>query len=282
MSVDANILDPLDVEQFFKLVEKNIGVDLDLEKTYLVSSRLTHIVKQRGFDNHAQLLRHLITSPVSDLHWQAFEAMTTNETSFFRDGNPFEVLHKSIFPALIESRQQERELNIWSAAASTGQEPYSIAILLREHFPELAKWNIQIWATDISEQALDKASLGIYNEAEMKRGLSEAQMSRHFTKLANGHYQIQDDLRSMVKFRQMNLIQDWPLMPKFDLILIRNVLIYFNQDTKARIIKKLHSRLSHSEACLMLGSSESILFDKSFKAIQLDRVSYYQKEKSQL
>ena len=278
MSSPADELDQLDVENFFKLVEKNIGIDLDLGKAYLITSRLTHLVQQAGFNNHAQLLRHLVTSPVSALHWQAFEAMTTNETSFFRDIYPFDALKKTIFPALIERCQEAREINVWSAAASTGQEPYSIAILLRENFPELAKWKIQIWATDISQQALDKATLGIYNPVEIARGLSDSQISRHFAKLPNGHFQVLPELRSIVKFREMNLILDWPLMPKFDLILIRNVLIYFNQETKAKIVKKLHAQLPHADAYLMLGSSESILFDKSFKAIQLDRVSYYQKE----
>lgn len=278
MSAAADDLDLLDVEQFFKLVEKNIGVDLGLGKAYLITSRLTHLVQEYGFEDHAQLLRHLATSPTGDLHRRAFEAMTTNETSFFRDIHPFDALKKTIFPALIERCKETREIQIWSAASSTGQEPYSIAILLRENFPELAKWKIQIWATDISQQALDKAILGIYNPVEIARGLSESQINLHFTKLPNGHYQAHPELRSMVQYKQMNLIQDWPLMPKFDLILIRNVLIYFNQETKAKIVKKLHAQLPHADAFLMLGSSESILFDKSFKAIQLDRVSYYQKE----
>jgi len=278
MSTAADDLDQLDVEHFFKLVEKNIGVDLGLGKTYLITSRLTHLVDQHGFNNHSQLLRALVTSPVGDLHRQAFEAMTTNETSFFRDVYPFDALKKTIIPALIERCQETQEIQIWSAASSTGQEPYSIAILLRENFPELAKWKIQIWATDISQQALDKAMLGIYNPVEIARGLTDVQISRHFTKLANGHYQVHPDIQSMVEFKQMNLIEDWPLMPKFDLILIRNVLIYFNQETKAKIIKKLHAQLPNTDAFLMLGSSESILFDKSFKAVQLDRVSYYQKE----
>jgi len=148
---------------------------------------------------------------------------------------------------------------------------------LREHFPELAGWKIRILATDISEQALEKASLGIYNQTEIQRGLSEAQIQRHFIKLPSGHYEINSDLRSMVQFKQMNLIEDWPLMPKFDLILMRNVLIYFNQITKAKIVKRLHSQLLDFSSYLILGSSESILFDQAYKIVQLDRVSYYQK-----
>lgn len=278
MKSSADQFDQLDVENFFKLVEKNIGVDLGIAKTYLITSRLTNIVKEYGFGSHAQLLRHLVTSPVADLHWHAFEAMTTNETSFFRDFHPFEVLKKTIFPALIQRCQQTKEINIWSAAASTGQEPYSIAILLRENFPAVANWKIKICATDISQQALDKAATGVYNPVEIARGLSDIQINRHFSKLSNGHYQAHLDLRNMVQLKQMNLIQDWPLMPKFDLILMRNVLIYFNQDTKAKIVKKLHTQLPDADAYLMLGSSESILFDKSFKVVQSDRVSFYQKQ----
>lgn len=271
-------IDPRDAEQFFKQVEKHIGVALDESKIYLISSRLTPLVLEHDLQSHANLLRQLISTPVGPLHWQAFEAMTTNETSFFRDIHPFEVLKKTILPALIKKYQDKKEINIWCAASSTGQEPYSIAILLKEYFPELTNWKIQIWATDISEVALAKASLGIYNQTEIARGLTDAQISRHFIKLPNGHYEIHTELRSMVQFKYMNLIQDWSLIPKFDLILMRNVLIYFNQDTKASIIKRLHSQLVDLDAYLMLGSSESILFDKTFKAVQSDRVTYYHKD----
>jgi len=277
MNLDSSPLDQTDVEGFFSLVEKNIGVALDASKVYLIHSRLSSIVAEHHFAGHAALLRFMLTNPVGQIHWQAFEAMTTNETSFFRDIHPFEILKTTIFPELTQKRKDSRELNIWSAASSTGQEPYSIAILLREHFPELSGWKVHILATDISEQALEKASLGVYNQTEIQRGLSEAQIVRHFKKLPNGYYEINPDLRSMVQFKQMNLIQDWPLMSKFDLILIRNVLIYFNQVTKSQIVKRLYTQLMDSSSYLILGSSESILFDQTYKVVQLDRVSYYQK-----
>ena len=278
MSLENSPIDQADVESFFNLVEKNIGVALDLSKTYLIQSRLSNVVAEHRFADHAALLRFLNTNPVGAIHWQAFEAMTTNETSFYRDSSPFEVLRTTIFPELFQKRRDARELNIWSAASSTGQESYSIAILLREHFPELIGWKIHILATDISEHALEKAALGIYNHTEVQRGLTETQIQRHFKKLPNGHYEINAELRSMVQFKQMNLIQDWPLMPKFDLILMRNVLIYFNQNTKAKILKRLYSQLSDTSSYLILGSSESILFDQTYQIVQLDRVSYYQKK----
>jgi len=278
MSLENSPINQLDVESFFNLVEKNIGIALDLSKTYIIQSRLSNVVTEHRFTNHAALLRFLITNPVGAIHWQAFEAMTTNETSFYRDSSPFEVLRKTIFPELFQKRREVRELNIWSAASSTGQEPFSVAILLREHFPEMIGWNIRILATDISERALEKAASGIYNHTEVQRGLTETQIQRHFKKLPSGHYEINPELRSMVQFKQMNLIQDWPLMPKSDLILIRNVLIYFNQNTKAKILKRLYSQLSDASSYLILGSSESILFDQTYQIVQLDRVSYYQKK----
>jgi len=278
MNLEMSPIDQADIESFFNLVEKNIGVALDSSKAYLIQSRLSSIVAEHQFAGHAALLRFLITNPVGAMHWQAFEAMTTNETSFYRDSSPFEVLKTTILPDLIQKRKDSRELNIWSAASSTGQEPYSIAMLLREHFPELSGWNIRILATDISEQALEKASLGTYNQTEVQRGLTETQIQRHFKKLPNGYFEINPDLRSMVQFKQMNLIQEWPLMPKFDLILIRNVLIYFNQDTKAKIVKRIYTQLLDASSYLILGSSESILFDQTYQIVQLDRVSYYQKK----
>jgi chemotaxis protein methyltransferase CheR len=277
MSSDNDSLDQADVESFFSLVEKNIGVSLDATKAYLIHSRLSSIIAEHGFKGHSALLRFLITNPIGEIHWQAFEAMTTNETSFFRDIHPFEVLKTTILPDLIQKHRESREINIWSAASSTGQEPYSIAILLREFFPELSGWKVRIVATDIAEQALEKASAGIYNQSEIQRGLSETQIERNFKKLPNGYYEINPDLRSMVQFKQMNLIQDWPLMPKFDLILIRNVLIYFNQVKKAQIVKRMYTQLLDSSSYLILGSSESIMFDQTYKMMQLDRVSYYQK-----
>ncbi|MEI8401430.1 MAG: protein-glutamate O-methyltransferase CheR [Alcaligenaceae bacterium] len=280
MSSTPAQLDPRDVEGFFRLVQKHIGVALSLNKDYLISARLSGLVQQSGFEDHTQLLRYLINNPVNKLHWQAFEAMTTNETSFFRDGHPFDALRQTIIPALLESRAQERKLNIWCAAASTGQEPFSVAILLREHFPELTKWQIQIWAHDVSQQALERAVAGTYNPSEMSRGLSEVQKKRYFSQLTNGHYQILSEYRSMVKFDQMNLIRPWPLMPSFDLILMRNVLIYFDHTAKAQILKKLHTQLARSDSCLLLGSSESLLFDPSFQAVQIERMTYYQKRNS--
>ena len=153
-----------------------------------------------------------------------------------------------------------------------------MAILLRENFPELYFWKIQIIATDISESALTQARSGIYSETEIKRGLSDEQIKRHFIRLPSGQYEISSELKQMIHFESLNLVKDWPIMPEFDLILIRNVLIYFNAQTKANIFNKLRMQLADEGGCLLLGSSESILYDQSFKVQQEDRVSYYCKD----
>lgn len=267
-----------DIERFFGMVEKNIGVAMDLDKAYLIQSRLSRVVAQHKFTDYAALLRFLISNPIGEIHVEAFEAMTTQETSFFRDPRLFEVLKTRVFTNLIRKRKDSRELNIWSAASSTGQEPYSIAILLREHFPDLAAWKIRILATDVSERALERASLGIYNGTEIQRGLSELQIQKHFSKMHNGLFEINCYLRSMVQFKKINLIDDWPFMPKFDLVLMRNVLLYFNASTKAKILNQLYRQLLDVSSYFIIGSSESVRFDQSYQLEQLDGVSVYHKK----
>lgn len=266
------------IHLFFQMLEEHVGIALDHSKEYLVASRLAVIARANNFKDHHALIQHLLINPLSILHHQSFQAMTTNETMFFRDKYPFETLLTTIIPALIAKRRETKTLAIWCAAASTGQEPFSLAILLRENFPELYFWKIQFIATDISDPALTQARSGIYSETEIKRGLSAEQIKRHFKCLPSGQYEISNEIKQMVLFESLNLVKDWPVMPKFDLILIRNVLIYFNAETKAKIFRKLRSQLAADGGCLLLGSSESILYDQSFKVQQEDRVSYYCKD----
>ncbi len=266
------------IHLFFEMLEEHVGIALDHSKEYLVASRLAVIARANNFKDHHALIQHLLVNPLSILHHQSFQAMTTNETMFFRDKHPFETLRTTIIPALIAKRRETKTLAIWCAAASTGQEPFSLAILLRENFPELYFWKIQFIASDISEAALTQARSGIYSETEIKRGLSDEQIKRHFIRLPSGQYEISSELKQMIHFESLNLVKDWPIMPEFDLILIRNVLIYFNAQTKAKIFNKLRMQLADDGGCLLLGSSESILYDQSFKVQQEDRVSYYCKD----
>jgi chemotaxis protein methyltransferase CheR len=267
-----------EIEIFFKLLEKNIGISLSANKSYLIHARLNALAKENDFGHAEALVRQLCANPLSPLHWQAFDAMTTNETSFFRDTHPFEALKKFVIPQLIKKKSDSKQIRIWCAAASTGQEPYSMAMLLREHFPEVSGWTVTIHATDISETALNKARAGVFNSAEIRRGLSEEQIRRHFFSLDNGSFQIKSDLKNTITFSQLNLVKDWPVMPKFDLILIRNVLIYFNESTKQALMKKIHAQLAGRDATLLLGSSESILFDPNYQICQLERVAFYRQK----
>ncbi len=277
MSEPLSQIESYNLQPFYKLLERHVGIALDSSKEYLVVARLTPIAKVNQFEDYIELLKFLEQNPVGDLHWTCFEALTTNETFFFRDVHPFEALRTHVLPDLIQAKRTLKELHIWSAAASTGQEPYSLAMLMKENFPELNSWKLNITATDISQSVLDKAKSGVYNQTELQRGLSADQIRRYFTRLPNGNYVIIDDLKKMIKFDTINLVQSWPVMPKFDLILMRNVMIYFNQATKIDLIKKVHRQLADKHSALMLGSSESILFDTTFQVVQLPKVSYYKK-----
>jgi len=272
-------LDKNDVLTFFKLLKDNLGIDLNPDKEYLLITRLTPLSRANDFENLSAYLKALCTNPMSNLHIQAFEAMTTKETLFFRDAHPFEALKTVIFPKIIEAKQITKQINIWSAASSTGQEAYSLSMLLHDEFPQLRNWNISILGTDISDFALNKARSGIYSKMEVERGLSTKQIFDHFVKQKDNTYVINEVIKSKVSFQPLNLNSNWMGMPKFDLILMRNVLIYFNQDTKMNILKKVYPLLSENEGCLMLGASESILENNPFRQINLPKVSYFTKSK---
>jgi chemotaxis protein methyltransferase CheR len=261
-------------ETFTRMLEDNVGLYLGKEKEYLISSRLMPIAKQHEFTGYIALVQKLIQSPLSTLHWQSFEALLTNETMFFRDQYPFEGLKNVIIPSLIKTQEANKVLTIWCAAASTGQEPYSIAILIKEYFPELIKWKINLIATDICTVALNKAKIGIYNEAELSRGLTEKQIQTYFSKVSPSEYQISGDIRSMVHFSELNLIKELPAMPSYDLILIRNVLIYFSNENKRKVLDSMYQKL-YPHGYLMLGTSEFISFDSALKRHSSEKLSYY-------
>ena len=267
------------LEYFYRILEKHTGISLDHSKEYLVSSRLSVIAKNRGFSDYSSLLKHLYLSPIGPPHWECFEAMTTNETMFFRDVHPFESIRDHILPALIKKNSEEKKLHIWCAASSTGQEPYSLAILIKESFPDLASWNILMRATDISESAIKKSVEGIYNETEISRGLTKHQIQTYFTQSGNGCWQLIPELKKNIVFERLNLVEEWPVSAKYDLILLRNVLIYFKHETKLEVINKLYDHLADDGSVLMLGSSESLLYEDRFLMIKQDRINYYQKRK---
>lgn len=258
------------------LLRQHSALSLDDSKQYLVESRLDSLAKQEGFPSLQHLIARLQKDPgTSALHSKVVEAMTTNETTFFRDARPFRLLEKLVFPQLIERRQSERALNIWCAASSSGQEPYSVAMLLRDHFPALSAWNLCFIATDISQAILNRAKAGRYSQLEVNRGLPAAMLVKYFRQAGND-WEISREIRRMIDFRRLNLIESWPLLPAMDLIMMRNVLIYFEVEKKKEILERAR-RLLRPDGYLLLGGAETTInLDDDFEPIQFEQTSCYQ------
>jgi chemotaxis protein methyltransferase CheR len=202
------------------------------------------------------------------------EAMTTNETSFFRDVHPFTALADTVLPELLEARRTHRSLDIWCAAASSGQEPYSIAMLLDEALGGEAGWSARILASDLSPRMLERTRLGVYTQLEVNRGLPVQRLLRHFGR--EGHqWRAKENLRSMIRTQAINLDGPWPAMPQMDVVLLRNVLIYFDVPTKKRILARVRDVL-RPDGYLFLGGAETTLgLDDSYERVQVGRAPAY-------
>lgn len=257
-----------------ELVKTNAAIAIDAQREYLMEARLAPVAEREGFASVSALIARLRSQSEGDLHWKVVEAMTTNETSFFRDVKPFDALRKVILPQLIQARQDERKLSIWCGASSSGQEPYSMAILLREHFPALLGWNIQIIASDISSEMLAKARQGVYTQLEVNRGLPATLLVKYFKR--NGtEWRLDEKVRKMVDYRRINLAGPWPFMPPVDLVMLRNVMIYFPVETKKQILRGIRQVL-RPDGFLFLGTAETtISLDTSYKNEIYENVSYY-------
>jgi chemotaxis protein methyltransferase CheR len=247
---------PVDYEFLRKFLKERSGLDLSADKQYLVESRLIPLARKAGLagiDELVQQIKNGSTAICSDV----VEAMTTNETFFFRDKIPFDHLREAIMPELMQARASRRSLRIWCAAASTGQEPYSIAMCLKEMGATLAGWRIEIIGTDISQQVLEKSRSGIYSQFEVQRGLPIQLLVKYFKQIGE-MWQINADIRSMIQYRPLNLLQDFAHMGKFDLIFCRNVLIYFDQDMKSSIFGRL-AKTMEPDGFLALGAAETVV-----------------------
>jgi chemotaxis protein methyltransferase CheR len=248
---------------------------LEDDKVYLVETRLLPVARRHGFKSVEDLVLHLHGKRKETLLAEIVEAMTINETSFFRDENAFMALGQSVLPELVRRRSPLRCLNIWSASCSSGQEPYSIAMLLCQHVPSLAGWNIRLLASDLSSEMLKRAQRGVYSDLEMSRGLPVEMRDAYFRKRGDG-WHIRDDLRRMVEFRPINLSVPWPELPPLDLMLLRNVLIYFDTSTKQQILDRVR-RVLQADGYLMLGGAESTLhLDGRFLPVSFNNVSFFQ------
>jgi chemotaxis protein methyltransferase CheR len=256
------------------LLERS-AVVLEAGKEYLVEARLAPIVRERNLNSIGELIAQLRSEPGNGLHRQIVEAMVTTESSFFRDDHPFEALRNVVVPDLINRRRGERRLHIWCAASSTGQEPFSVAILLREHFPELAGWQISLLASDLSRQVLEQARAGRFRQIEVNRGLPAALLAKYFEQHGTD-WQLKPAIRGMVDFQEINLAQAWPALPRMDLVLVRNVMIYFDVETKKTILGRL-ARLLRPDGYLLLGGAETTLnLDDSYRRVEPLKGGFYQ------
>ena len=264
---------PQDFDFVRTFVFDQAGIVLENGKQYLVESRLGPLAKARGFDSLGRLVT-LLRGPDALLRRQVVEAMTTNETTFFRDVAPFEVLKKHVVPKLLESRRAARELRFWYGASSTGQEPYSVVMMLLENFPELANWKVTHVATDINNEVIERARAGRYNQVEINRGLPATYLVKYFEKVGT-EWQLKPVVRDKVKFEQLNLIKPWPTLPTFDVIMLRNVMIYFDVEAKKQILGKLNRHLQ-PDGYLFLGGAETTMgLVDSFKRMQYEQAGCY-------
>ncbi len=247
----------LEFEFLRAFLKTRSGLALTPEKRYLVESRLSPICRRFEMDNLSQLVTVLKGGRGASIENAVVEAMTTNETFFFRDKGPFDLFKEVLLPRYLTARASTRRLRIWCAAASTGQEPYSLAMLLKEASSRLAGWQIEIVATDISTEVLEKAKTGAYNQFEVQRGLPIQLLVKYF-KQNGDQWQISQQIRSMVDYRPLNLIKDFARLGTFDIVYCRNVLIYFDKPTKADVLQRLSNAMA-PDGALLLGAAETVI-----------------------
>jgi chemotaxis protein methyltransferase CheR len=258
------------------LIRRRSAIVVEESKDYLLESRLAPVAREEGLDSIGALVRRLQAGS-SKLETRVVEAMTTNETLFFRDVGPFEALRDVVIPALLKARGGA-DLRIWSAASSTGQEAYSIAMLLDDSFPSLDKSRVKILATDLTEPVLEYGRRGVYRQLEVNRGLPSSMLLKYFDR-DGAFWRVREPLRKQVTFKQMNLIEAWPEMPRMDVVFLRNVLIYFDTDTKRMILSRVRKILA-PDGYLFLGGAETTLNSEgSFERVQRDRIVFYRPKK---
>jgi chemotaxis protein methyltransferase CheR len=248
------------------LVRARAGIVLEPGKEYLVESRLAPLARKQGFASLTHLVAGLRSQPGDGLHCRVVEAMTTNETTFFRDHEPFELLRTKVLPEVVSRRAAGKSISIWCAASSSGQEPYSIAMLLREYFPFLGTWRVDFIVSDISKEMLARTRQGRYSQVEVNRGLPAAYLVKYFRQEGE-EWQVRDDLRQMLSLREINLTEPWPPLPPLDIIFMRNVLIYLSVESRKEILARVRRTLK-LDGYLFLGGVETTLnLDDSFEAV---------------
>ena len=247
-----------DFELFSTLVKQRSGLILTPEKAYLLESRLFPVARKHNIKSLEDMAQIVRSRREEALMSDITEAMTTNESFFFRDQKPFTLFQKRLLPRLLEHRGEKKLLRIWSAAASSGQEAYSLAMICVEEAAKLQGWKIEILGTDLSREMVVRAKSGIYSQFEVQRGLPVTMLVKYFQQIAGDKWQIKDNIRQMVQFREGNLLSDFGVDGPFDIVFCRNVLIYFDLPTKGRVLSSI-SQLLHQDGFLILGGAETVL-----------------------
>jgi len=247
---------PTEYEYLRKFLRDHSGLDLSADKQYLIESRLLPLARKAGISGIGELVQKLHGGSGA-LVTSVVEAMTTNETFFFRDKVPFDHFRDTIMPEVIKARAGRRSVRIWCAAGSTGQEPYSLAMCLKEMKDKLTGWRVEILGTDLSAEVLEKAKAGVYSQFEVQRGLPIQMLVKHFSQVGDT-WQISPEIRAMVQYRPLNLLSDFAHLGSFDVVFCRNVLIYFDQETKIGVLNRI-ARLLDPDGFLVLGAAETVV-----------------------
>jgi chemotaxis protein methyltransferase CheR len=257
------------------LLHQRTGIRLEEGKEYFVEMRLCSLATDEGFGSPADIIEVLRTEENwGVLHRRVAEALAIAETSWFRDVHPFDELRRSVLPQVIKARQATRELRVWSAACASGQEPYSVAMLLRDHFPQLVSWRVHVLATDFSTSVLRRAREAVYSQIEVNRGLPAPLLVKWFRK--DGlDWRLRDDARNAVEFRELNLTAPWPAMPTQDIVLLRNVLLYFDPPTRRSVLRNVHRVLAPDGLLFLGGGETTVTMDDSFEPVTFGRTVAY-------
>ena len=253
------------------LLRKEAAIVLEAGKEYLVETRLSSVAVRNGFGSVNAMVEGMKSTPNQAICTQAVDALTTNETLFFRDANPFEALREHIIPKF-KAENPGAVLKFWSAACSTGQEPYSIAMLMAEHFPEI---ETKITATDLSPSVISRAREGVFSQIEVNRGLPAKLLVKYFSQTPAG-WRISDGLRQRIDFREMNLIRPWQLLPKAHVVFIRNVMIYFDVEVRREILQRVKEVIAPGGYLGLGGAETTVTIDPAFKPVVLGRSTFYQ------
>jgi chemotaxis protein methyltransferase CheR len=266
------INDGIDFGYLRSIVMNHSGNLIDASRNYLFESRLQNVLRSKGWQSLDQLISAL-RADSGDLQRTVAEAMTINETSFFRDTPTFDLLREDLIPALIQKRDKVQTLRFWSAASSSGQEAYSIAMLVREHFPQVSSWKIEIFGTDFSGEMIEQAKSGRYQRIEVNRGLPARFLIKYLSRV-DDEWEIKTEVKSMCHFQQMNLCQAAVSYRSFDFVFLRNIMFYFPQEQRQQLLLKMHRSLA-PDGALILGPSEQPRMDSHWQTMLTPRTVWY-------